>query len=486
MKKNNNLLFSFLLLFICFSSFAQSVTHNSLFFHPTKTGKMWDTWMYYDNETFYLYYLNTKKTMFDGIGLAISNDGVNWEDKGLILSKSEGAKWIGSGSVWKSQGKIGTGKYIMNFSEWYGSELFKGQQYIFFASSDDLVNWTKLKKRFIPDSELYKINESLDSRWDCIYSIPNTTGGRYGYWTANPKTFNPGFGFGATSNGLDWKALPPPVIDWGDRTKLPGIEVGAIEKINGKYYMMVGSLARYKENVGMYTLESDSPKGPFRPSKKNFKLLTSSSGFLFTYFARFFPYKGEVLVDHQTISRDGKEVYFGLLKKTAVDKEGILRLSYWSGNEKLKGGKIELENIAINKSPLVSFLSKTLDTKNGIILEGDFPSLKGNEKSALYIQCENNKGTSIFLKANGQVEFGEQVKRGGDFIVNDTIDREMKFSSTPHFKLFLKQSLIEFYIDNILIQCYTLPDKATGKIGVVSKFAQIKNLAAWNVKSKNQ
>lgn len=41
--------------------------------------------------------------------------------------------------------------------------------------------------------------------------------------------------------------------------------------------------------------------------------------------------------------------------------------------------------------------------------------------------------------------------------------RQIKFSS-PHFKLFLKQSLIEFYFENVLIQWYTLPDKATGKI----------------------
>ncbi len=81
------------------------------------------------------------------------------------------------------------------------------------------------------------------------------------------------------------------------------------------------------------------------------------------------------------------------------------------------------------------------------------------------------------------MEFGEQFKKDGDFIVNDRIDREMKFSPTPHFKLFVKQSLIEFYIDDILIQCYTIPNKATGKIGVLSKFAPIKKFTLWDVRN---
>ena len=469
---------------------AKKRTHNSLFFRPVKTGKMWDTWMYYHNNSFYLYYLNAKDTLqsgvgniiYDGIGLAISRDGVSWEEKGIVLSKSDSAKGMGTGSVWELKSKKGAEKYIMNFSESRGNDS-TGQQCIFFASSDNLVHWTRLEKRFIPDSSLYKINKGLESRWDCIYSITKPGGGRYGYWTANPKDLQPGLGFGETSNGLDWAALPPPVIDWEGQDKLPLIEVGAVEQINGKYYAMMASYIRYNGHRGMFTLESDSPKGPFRPSKKNFKLLTSPPDCSFTYFNRFFRYKGEVLVNHQTLGHND-EVYFGLLKKAMIDKEGTLRLGYWPGNERLKGKKIELETIVINKDSLISFLSKPLETDNGVILEGDFPTLRSNEKSALYIKCETNKGIAVFLKANGQVEFSEHGEEDVNFIVNDKIDRQMKFSSTPHFKLFLKQSLLELYIDNILIQCYTLPDKATGEIGIVSEFAYIKNLAAWEVKSK--
>src|SRR5665213_2446293 len=241
--KKNKLLLNVLLMFICFSCFGQQVTQNSLFFSP-KTEKMWDTWMYYQNKTFYLYYLimGESVTETNGIGLAISKDGVSWEDKGRILSKSDSATSLGSGSVWKSPISKGKGKYILNFSELYDRTSYgKDQQYIFFASSDDLVNWTKLKKRFAPDSNFYRMNEGGDSRWDCIYSISKPAGGFYGYWTANPEAFSPRFGFGETNNGIDWKALPPPVINWGNKSKMASIEVGAVEKINGKYYMMAAS-----------------------------------------------------------------------------------------------------------------------------------------------------------------------------------------------------------------------------------------------------
>ena len=49
------------------------------------------------------------------------------------------------------------------------------------------------------------------------------------------------FGFGESLDGVHWKALPPPtVVDAGvDGGRRHG-EVGAVEKIGDKYYMMFG------------------------------------------------------------------------------------------------------------------------------------------------------------------------------------------------------------------------------------------------------
>ena len=124
------------------------------------------------------------------------------------------------------------------------------------------------------------------------------------------------FGFGETLDGVTWKALAPP--------KVSGVgegEVGAIEKIGDKYYMMFGTGGH------MVTLVADRPEGPFVAARKNLRLLAGH-----TYFARFFPTPEGVLVNHHSIARDG-QVYFGTLKATQLDAEGTLRLAWWRGNE---------------------------------------------------------------------------------------------------------------------------------------------------------
>lgn len=78
-------------------------------------------------------------------------------------------------------------------------------------------------------------------------------------------------GFGQSPDGVRWEALPPP--------KTPGVvqgEIGGVEKIGGKFYMMQG------HDFVMRTLIADQPQGPFLPARKNFRLLSGH-----TYFTRF-------------------------------------------------------------------------------------------------------------------------------------------------------------------------------------------------------
>ena len=131
------------------------------------------------------------------------------------------------------------------------------------------------------------------------------------------------------SDGITWKALAPP--------KVSGVgegEVGAIEKIGDRYYMMFGTGGL------MVTLVADRPEGPFVAAQKNFRLLAGH-----TYFARFFPTPDGLLVNHHSIARDG-QVFFGTLKATVLDDEGTLRLGWWPGNEQLKHQAVDVEPTA--------------------------------------------------------------------------------------------------------------------------------------------
>ena len=171
---------------------------------------------------------------------------------GRVLAKGRGVTWMGTGSTWKSPHFPIDGQVLYKFSEWRGP-----RQTIFFAESKDLVSWTRLgnEYEFVQDERWYERN----GRWDCIWTIPRAEGGLYGYWTATPKAETGGrFGFGETLDGIAWKALAPP--------KVSGVgegEVGAIEKIGPKYYMMFGTGGL------MVTLVADRPEGPFVAAGKN-------------------------------------------------------------------------------------------------------------------------------------------------------------------------------------------------------------------------
>ncbi len=413
-----------------------------------ETGNMWDTWLYLHEGTHYLYYLAKSGRQWDNISVATSPDGVHWTEHGRVLSKGKGVKWMGTGSTWKSPNFEKDGKFFMNFSEWKGP-----RQTILFAESTDLLHWKRLGGdcEFKQDERWYQPN----GRWDCIWTIPRPGGGLYGYWTATPKReTGGGFGFGETLDGVRWRALEPPKIH-GAR----GGEVGAVEKIGRRYYMMYG---RYPV---MMTLVADKPEGPFHAAKTNFRLLAGH-----TYFSRFYPSPDGVLVNHHSIARGG-QVYFAPLKKAVLDEAGTLRLGWWKGNEKLKHEAVEVKPPPATDKPAgrAAILATTFDVEQGLILEGTLtlPEKKGSPRRGLYVECGKDQGSAILINAAGLAELGPMNADGTGFKAEKRIDRQMPFRRPAAFRLLLKQSLLEFYLDDILIECFSLPASATGRIGLI-------------------
>jgi len=413
-----------------------------------QTGNMWDTWLFHHGGTNYLYYLANSQGPWNNISMAVSPDGVHWTEQGRILRKGMDVTWMGTGSTWQSPRFEQDGDFHMNFSEWKGP-----RQTIFFAKSKDLLHWTRLgnEYEFVQDERWYEKN----GRWDCIWTIPRPGGGLYGYWTASPKAATGGrFGFGETLDGITWKALPPP--------KVSGVgegEVGAIEEIGDKYYMMFGTGGL------MLTLVADRAEGPFAPAGKNPRLLAGH-----TYFARFLPTPDGVLVNHHSIARDG-QVYFGTLKTAVVDNEGTLRLGWWKGNEKLKQEAIEVKLPALPAEavPTVVMLASKFDASGGLVMEGAFklPASKEAQPVGLFLAQGDDSGTAILVHANGSVELGPMRADSSGFKAEQSVDREWKFNPVVRFRLLLKGSLLELYLDDLLMQCYSLPQNSSGRIGVI-------------------
>lgn len=306
-----------------------------MIFTSSKCDTTWDTWLYADQEMYYLYYLIARNRRWEGFGVAVSRDGVTFQDLGEQLSASEKmSNYFGTGAVWKSL--TDPDLFICNFSEWRELEGGLSQQ-IYFAYSKDLIHWDKFGDDhcFAVDPQHYRVYQNDHARWDCIYPLRYDSG-YFGVWTATPHN-GYGFGIGYSADGLTWNALPPPVIQPSEFDGLP-LEAGAITRHEDKYYLMLGC---YSHPLGMGIFTSNTLEGPFMPQSKSFALFANQDK-MNAYFARFLERPDETLVNFHVLlnekSANGQpKTYLAPLKKADYDKHGTLRLKWWNGNDKLIG-----------------------------------------------------------------------------------------------------------------------------------------------------
>ncbi|MBN1579433.1 MAG: hypothetical protein JXA89_01930 [Anaerolineae bacterium] len=434
-----------------------------MLFKSDAVSATWDTWMVYYDGVYYLYYIISGKSIGEGFGVATSVDGVRWNDHGQALGPSEKmVDYLGTGSVWQDPDFANTGRFFCNYSEW----RVEGDQHIqniFFAWSQDLIRWHKFgdDMMFKVDERFYaKIDETARQpwqrpRWDGIAVIPRPAGGYYGYWTATPKDFL-GFGFGESLDGIHWHAQQPPRIEWGNIPEFYFIEVGAVHKFGDRYYAMLADYA--DPHCGMFAFVSDSPHGPFRPSTRNLDLLRNQSR-MHAYFARFLDAPDGVLVNHHTLSGEhdahGNSIsYFAPLKKAEVMDE-VLYLTWWTGNNGLKSRKIEQH---MSGDRVLRF-----EPDRGIVLEGVM-----EPPGRLSIGSSDGTGIEIRVNEKGIVEIGTTDLGGTVFDCQECIDRETTFGTCPQFRLLLRHNMLEFYLDDLFIQCYTMEKPPSGEVSCQS------------------
>ena len=440
-----------------------------MLFKSTVVSKTWDAWGYYHEGTYYLFYLTSEHYPGDGFGVATSPNGVHWTDHGRVFSPSDKmVRYLGTGSIWKDPHFEHTHRFICTYSEWRAEGKHNVQK-ILFAWSCDLIHWTKYGDDFIfeIDERFYKrIVENArgpweDPRWDGINDIPKPGGGYYGYWTATPKDFL-GFGFGVSDDGVHWKALEPPRIEWGNTPAMYFVEVGDVHEFAGKYYAMLGDYAA--TNCGMFGFVSSSPSGPFRPCPRNYSLLRNQSK-MHAYFTRFMDSPDGVLVMHHSIaegqfSDEHFSVYYAPLKQAQVI-DGALYLTWWHGNDKLKAKELPLTPSAarIQYEPGI-----------GIVLEGQM-----HLPAQLTIGCGDGSSVLIRVCEKGITEIGPAGVEGAGFVCEERVDRELAFAPQPSFRLLLHHNMIEFYIDDIFIQCYSMDKMPDGSIRGVN----VNDLRLW-------
>ena len=441
-----------ILIFLLLNHFmiaGQDIIHDgsSGFYTPPRKGKIWDTWMYYYNGTYYMYYLGGEPGKWDTHELATSTDGVNWEFKKVIIEPRAGTEWIGTGHIIKSPNFENDNTWISNYSEWCKTN---NKQDIMFATSKNLIDWEKVdeSRRFQQDTRWYK--ES--GRWDCIDVIEGDDGYLYGYFTADPDPekidYNfCGFGFARSKDGINWEALPPLMGDMHG-------EFGGIEKIGDKYYITIS-----EGRIGV----GDSFRGPFLKQEKNHSMFDGD-----IYFPRFFHARdtpdGKPLVNHfytQGI------IYSAPLKDIEVDAEGTLRLKWWNGNEVLKSNLLSPDFESNNG--VVRMMSKIFQPGKTYVIEGRIklsPKDPEHDLRGIYFSNGDSEGAGIIFS-------GDKTSFGNVMIKDETINmdvinvvsRDLDFGDIQDFRIVLCNDMVEVYVNNYLTVIQRV--KYDGQIGIM-------------------
>lgn len=393
-----------------------------MLFRSKRVDAAWDTWMYYADGTYYLYYLITDISPGEGFGVAVSRDGVHFQDHGIQLGASDQMVfYLGTGSVWEPINGRG---YLCNFSEWrmHGDQM---KQQIFFAASKDLIHWEKLDEALSLeiDTRYYTDREDENARWDCINTL-RTEEGYLGCWTARPHG-GPGIGFGRSCDGLHWQVLPPPKMEL---SIFEGREVesGSITCHAGRFYMLVGS---YGADCGVAVMVADSPCGPYEAQRVS-PAIFANQEFEHGYFARFFETPEGTLANFHVLTREQNAhrrhyTYLAPIKKVHYDEAGILRLKWWANNDALIGESTD----AIG--PACAAVCQ----------------MTGGE--SLSISLKNGDACDLTVNADGSA----QLCGGG--VVKARIERGLDFSGQIEVKLLLRGALMEFYVDDWYMFCYT-------------------------------
>ena len=430
------------------------------FFTPSRNGQIWDTWAYFHEGRYYLYYLAGHFNRWDGHELALSDDGVHWKEQGVMIKPREGVTWMGTGHIWKSPDFGRNHTWVMNYSEWFGDK-----QDIMFATSTNLLDWTKVdeKHRFVQDKRWYQEK----GRWDCIDTVLRPDGSLYGYFTADPDPdkvkYRPcGFGFAESKDGIAWTALPP--IE-GD---ISG-EFGGIQKIGEKYYIII---SEGRVAVG------DRPEGPFLGQAKNHNVFGKGCDI---YFPRFFHNApGGPLVNH--FYTNGA-IFAAPIKAIDIDREGIMRLKWWKNNDNLKATPVETKLVAAGAgyTPSIRMLDQNLDLGRTSVIEGEVDLSRQRPEDrgqGIFFDSGNGQGQCLLL-ARDKVRFGEIKADGSSLKIQQTSTRDMEFGPTVSFRLLVRADMMEFYLNDYLMNLKRI--KCNGRIGLIDTEAEssFKNIRVW-------
>lgn len=170
--------------------------------------------------------------------------------------------------------------------------------------------------------------------------------------------------------------------------------------------------------------------------------------------------------------------YLAPLKLAVVDVEGTMRLHYWPKNDLMKGPKLPAERLALLAPSAANanrggerIIATALNNRNGTVLEGKLPSCK---PGAIIFKGGASPPVDYEVAVDAALVFSiSTVAANGTRTLLDRFDRSIPVPPTTGsdaaggdaggctFKLLLRGSMVELYINDVLTLPFALPSTIT-------------------------
>lgn len=238
------------------------------------------------------------------------------------------------------------------------------------------------------------------------------------------------------------------------------------------------------EGYSVYTLVSDSPRGPFRPDVEAYRLCGTSThraGWGVSFLAAWCRGKeGEKLISNYVAVSSGTWM---LPLRKAIFTDGHLRLGWWPPNQSLYGDRIELNSPVLSltaSGPIrkIAWLNPVFDLNHGAVIEGTIcaTTLEGSAFVGFGFSEAADWTLELRLEIGSPEHRETHVGRyheSAGFKVEDITGRGCATfrgvgNGTEHrFRLLVRHDLFELYVDDLLVQTYVYKPFG-GRIGLLA------------------
>lgn len=157
-----------------------------------------------------------------------------------------------------------------------------------------------------------------------------------------------------------------------------------------------------------------------------------------------------------------------------------MRLTWWPANDRAKGRALVLRPTANEAAGSVTLLGPALGTEGTVIIEGRVDlSAAGGGPVGIYLPGDAASGTGWLIDGRGAADVGPMQANGAGFVSQSRVDRELAVGASARFRLVRSSVLCELYVDDALMQCWSVPTAGTGAVGLVGAPSRFHDLRAW-------